>query len=66
MLRVPKEKFHAKARITHARLDVVGSSALVGSANFTYPGATENIELSVCRLPCCKNGTSNTGLQPKT
>jgi len=33
-----KDKFHAKAYITHARLEVVGSSALVGSANFTYPG----------------------------
>jgi superfamily II DNA or RNA helicase/HKD family nuclease len=42
-----KEKFHAKAYITHARLEVVGSSALVGSANFTYPGLTENIELNV-------------------
>jgi HKD family nuclease len=42
-----KEKFHAKAYITHARLDVVGSSALVGSSNSTYPGLTENIELNV-------------------
>lgn len=42
-----KEKFHAKAYITHARLDVVGSSALVGSSNFTHPGLTENIELNV-------------------
>ena len=42
-----KEKFHAKAYITHARLEVVGSSALVGSSNFTYPGLTENIELNV-------------------
>ena len=32
-----KEKFHAKAYITHARLAVVGSSALIGSANFTFP-----------------------------
>src|SRR5947209_12302687 len=40
-------KFHAKAYITHARLEVVGSSALVGSSNFTYPGLTENIELNV-------------------
>ncbi len=32
-----KEKFHAKAYITHARLEVVGSSALVGSSNFTLP-----------------------------
>lgn len=42
-----KDKFHAKAYITHARLEVVGSSALVGSSNFTYPGLTENIELNV-------------------
>jgi superfamily II DNA or RNA helicase len=42
-----KEKFHAKCYITHARLEVVGSSALVGSSNFTYPGLTENIELNV-------------------
>ncbi|MEW6238074.1 MAG: helicase-related protein [Candidatus Omnitrophota bacterium] len=42
-----KEKFHAKAYITHARLEVVGASALVGSSNFTYPGLTENIELNV-------------------
>jgi len=42
-----KDKFHAKAYITHALLEVVGSSALVGSSNFTYPGLTENIELNV-------------------
>ena len=42
-----KDKFHAKAYITHARLEVVGSSALVGSANFTFPGLTENVELNV-------------------
>lgn len=41
------EKFHAKAYITHAKLEVVGASALVGSSNFTYPGLTENIELNV-------------------
>ncbi len=42
-----KDKFHAKAYITHARREVIGSSALVGSSNFTYPGLTENIELNV-------------------
>ena len=42
-----KDKFHAKAFITHARLEVVGSSALVGSSNFTYPGLSENVELNV-------------------
>ena len=40
-------KFHAKAYITHARLEVVGSAGLVGSSNFTRPGLTENIELNV-------------------
>lgn len=42
-----KEKFHAKGYITHARLEVVGSAALVGSSNLSYPGLTENIELNV-------------------
>ena len=42
-----KEKFHAKAYITHARMEVVGSAALVGSSNFTYPGLTNNVELNV-------------------
>ena len=42
-----KGKFHAKTSITHAKLAVVGSQALVGSSNFTRPGLTENIELNV-------------------
>jgi superfamily II DNA or RNA helicase/HKD family nuclease len=42
-----KDKFHAKAYITHARLAVVGSSALVGSSNFTAPGLVQNIELNI-------------------
>lgn len=42
-----KDKFHAKAYITHAKLEVVGSQALVGSSNFTKPGLTENIELNI-------------------
>ena len=42
-----KAKFHAKAYITHARLEVVGAQALVGSSNFTRLGLTENIELNV-------------------
>ncbi len=42
-----KDKFHAKAYITHAKLEVVGSQALVGSSNFTKPGLTTNIELNV-------------------
>lgn len=42
-----KDKFHAKAYITHAKQAVVGSSALVGSSNFTVPGLTDNVELNV-------------------
>ena len=42
-----KKKFHAKAYITHARSRVVGSAALVGSSNFTFPGLSDNIELNV-------------------
>jgi superfamily II DNA or RNA helicase len=42
-----KKKFHAKAYITHSKFDVVGSSALVGSSNFTFPGLNKNIELNV-------------------
>lgn len=42
-----KDKFHAKAYITHAKHAVVGPSALVGSSNLTYPGLTKNVELNV-------------------
>lgn len=42
-----KEKFHAKGYITHAKLEVIGAQALVGSSNFTRPGLTKNIELNV-------------------
>ena len=42
-----KEKFHAKTYVTHARQAVVGSFALVGSSNFSYPGLSENVELNV-------------------
>lgn len=42
-----KGKFHAKAYITHAKIEVVGAQALVGSSNFTAPGLTENIELNI-------------------
>lgn len=42
-----KKKFHAKAYITHSKLTVVGSSALVGSSNFTFPGLTDNVELNI-------------------
>ncbi len=42
-----ERKFHAKAYITHAKMDVIGPTALVGSSNFTYPGLTDNVELNV-------------------
>ena len=42
-----KRRFHAKAFITHARAEVVGAFALVGSSNLSGPGLTENIELNV-------------------
>jgi len=42
-----ERKFHAKAIITHGRLEVVGAFALVGSSNLTLPGLTENVELNV-------------------
>ena len=42
-----KGKFHAKTYITHAKLDVIGAQALVGSSNFTRPGLTENVELNI-------------------
>ena len=42
-----KYKFHAKAYITHAKSEVVGPRALVGSSNFTRPGLTQNVELNI-------------------
>ena len=42
-----RRKFHAKAYITHPRVAVIGSVALVGSSNFTVPGLTQNIELNI-------------------
>ncbi|MBK8710262.1 MAG: DEAD/DEAH box helicase family protein [Flavobacteriales bacterium] len=42
-----KDKFHAKAYITHGRAAVVGSFGLVGSSNFTFPGMADNVELNV-------------------
>ncbi len=48
-----KDKFHAKAYITHAKLEVVGSQALVGSSNFTEPGLTKNIELNI-QVQCAR------------
>ena len=42
-----RDKFHAKAYLTHGRSAVVGSFALVGSSNFTFPGLNDNIELNV-------------------
>ena len=42
-----KDKFHAKSYITHGRVEVIGSQALVGSSNFTRPGLTQNVELNI-------------------
>ena len=42
-----KDKFHAKTYITHGRVEVMGSTALVGSSNFTRPGLTQNVELNI-------------------
>ena len=42
-----KKKFHAKVYITHAKFDVIGAQALVGSSNFTKPGLTQNVELNI-------------------
>lgn len=42
-----KDKFHAKAYLTHGKAAVVGSFGLVGSSNFTFPGLCENVELNV-------------------
>ena len=42
-----KNKFHAKAYITHSKYSIVGSAALVGSSNFTLPGLTQNVELNL-------------------
>ena len=42
-----EKKFHAKTFITHGKSDVVGSTALVGSSNFTKPGLEQNVELNV-------------------
>jgi len=36
-----------KAYITHPKIKIVGSNALVGSSNFTFPGLTQNAELNV-------------------
>ena len=42
-----RKKFHAKVYITHAKFDVIGAQALVGSSNFTRPGLTQNVELNI-------------------
>jgi HKD family nuclease len=42
-----KRKFNAIAYITHPRVVVFGSVALVGSSNFTLPGVTQIIELTI-------------------
>lgn len=67
-----KDKFHAKAYLTHGRAAVIGSFGLVGSSNLTYPGLCDNIELNVQirgpapRSGCCRNGMSGTGTRPRT
>src|SRR2546428_10939117 len=42
-----KDRFHAKAYITHARSAVVGAFALVGSSNLSWQGLNDNVELNV-------------------
>ena len=42
-----KDKFHAKAYITHAKVGVIGAQALVGSSNFTRPGLNKSVELNI-------------------
>ena len=42
-----RDKFHAKAYITHSKFDVIGAQALVGSSNLTRAGLTRNIELNI-------------------
>ncbi|MDR2674788.1 MAG: phospholipase D-like domain-containing protein [Opitutaceae bacterium] len=42
-----RDKFHAKAYLTHGRAAVVGSFGLVGSSNFTSPGISDNVELNI-------------------
>lgn len=42
-----RDKFHAKAYLTHGRSAVIGSYGLVGSSNFTGPGLCDNVELNV-------------------
>lgn len=56
-----KEKFHAKAYITHARLEVVGSSGLIGSSNFTYPGLTGRTRPEREATASARGGGSATG-----
>ena len=42
-----EKEISAKAYITHPKVKVIGSVALVGSSNFTLPGLTENVELNI-------------------
>ena len=42
-----RDKFQAKAYITHGKFDVIGSQALVGSSNFTRPGLKQNAPRAV-------------------
>jgi hypothetical protein len=65
-----RAKFHVKSYITHARSEVIGAAALVGSSNFTLPGLTQNIELMfrllVSHLRFYRTGMKNTGKPPRT
>ena len=58
-----REKFHAKAYITHAKLEVIGSQALVGSSNFTAPGLTKNIEPTSRFRALARSRSSRSGLR---
>lgn len=55
-----KKKFHAKAYITHSKLAVVGSSALVGSSNFTAKGLTSTGNLRNAQHHCTRKRSSTT------
>ena len=63
-----KEKFHAKAYISHAKQAVVGSSALGASTNFTSAGLINHVALNVqitARLQSFGCGSVEFHSQPK-
>jgi phosphatidylserine/phosphatidylglycerophosphate/cardiolipin synthase-like enzyme len=64
-----KDKFHAKAYITHAEQEVIGSAALVGSSNLSPASVTTlslMFRLRVPLLKLFKCGMRNTGRMPRT